>query len=724
MNAANINQDERIRRIIDWRKYMTTIDDTDFFDIIRMYLGEVSTPYNKQDLVEKLSAFLRRDENKTAIVRLLSPIDLRLLAAIRYIAFPTAQKLENFFRQSMNRRQITDHINNLIQRLLIFYRKQEGSNSSSLCINPLLEELVASVLPVDILLPSYTKSTLPRLPESPAFGGDSLSVNVIASLLAYVLDNPELCKADGSLKKRNAQEVQDKIGREKLVQQLVTSLRNLGVLVDGYNGKGLVLDWKKAQDFASMDLPTQYSYLCAAAAGHLSKAGACNNAQLFYDTLSAAQKFYTIESLSRLSFLISQKAASDDLAPRRGFGGGRFQELIARSAASSSAYSSESSPAQSSAPAGDSGIMEVMLEAAVTFGFLKVEGYDDRDSPVYSVVPQFFECALPPDAGKKGSISIDSGFSVTVLPLLSLEDLLPLIQFLALVKCDRALTFEITKKSAMRSFDMGMKAQTIKDSLEKYTPYQLPQTLMVSLEEWFSSYASAALYKGYVLKLSGENELRVRRNPYLASHIVETFAPGVYLLDFDSDEEAAETIKKSGLDFIGKIKTKDKKQYMPYFFALRKTNALFDFSGSQEIGQLDPAHESEQKQFLEDLEAKVNSMNISSEQKEGLLFRIQRRLIVNQEQLRPESVRFERLEALGMDYQGKLHVIDSAISSKCLLEITCGEDEESVLGEIVSFSKQEGEAEVTLLTDDGEERVFSVSQASSVRKVTRPLSFS
>lgn len=60
MNAANINQDERIRRIIDWRKYMTTIDDTDFFDIIRMYLGEVSTPYNKQDLVEKLSALDRK----------------------------------------------------------------------------------------------------------------------------------------------------------------------------------------------------------------------------------------------------------------------------------------------------------------------------------------------------------------------------------------------------------------------------------------------------------------------------------------------------------------------------------------------------------------------------------------------------------------------------------------------------------------------------------------
>ena len=59
---------------------------------------------------------------------------------------------------------------------------------------------------------------------------------------------------------------------------------------------------------------------------------------------------------------------------------------------------------------------------------------------------------------------------------------------------------------------------------------------------------------------------------------------------------------------------------------------------------------------------------MADEQKEGLSDRIDRRIVINAEQLRPTSVRFEKLEATGMDFSGKLHVIDSSIESDSMIE--------------------------------------------------------
>ena len=43
-----MNITPKAQRIIDWRESFTKMPDNSFFDIIRMYLGEVKTPYNKQ----------------------------------------------------------------------------------------------------------------------------------------------------------------------------------------------------------------------------------------------------------------------------------------------------------------------------------------------------------------------------------------------------------------------------------------------------------------------------------------------------------------------------------------------------------------------------------------------------------------------------------------------------------------------------------------------------
>ena len=44
--------DPKVQRIIDWRESIAVLPDNHFFEIIRMYLGEIKTPFNKQKLIE------------------------------------------------------------------------------------------------------------------------------------------------------------------------------------------------------------------------------------------------------------------------------------------------------------------------------------------------------------------------------------------------------------------------------------------------------------------------------------------------------------------------------------------------------------------------------------------------------------------------------------------------------------------------------------------------
>ena len=57
-----IKVDPKVQRIIDWRESFITLPDNHFFELIRMYLGEIHSPFNKQKLIEQLGAFLRKEE--------------------------------------------------------------------------------------------------------------------------------------------------------------------------------------------------------------------------------------------------------------------------------------------------------------------------------------------------------------------------------------------------------------------------------------------------------------------------------------------------------------------------------------------------------------------------------------------------------------------------------------------------------------------------------------
>ena len=694
--------DPKVQRIIAWRKCLATLPDDDFFDIIRMYLGEVKTPYNKQNLIEDLSAFLRKDDNKAAIIRLLTPEDLRVIAAVRFISNITLEKLEEFFG-SLSFSELYTHVANLKQRLLIYELKDERSEKKLLHITPLLEDSLEQVLTLEQLLPAAVVQE--KCDDVPPV----VSSQLIASFVSYILGHPECCKGDGIIKRRSTPELQKIFGNMPVLQILVKAFINMGLFKE--EGFKLVINWDYWMSFANLEEDMQYAYLCAAASGKFSRSTLRTHAQLLFDVISNVPKQgCTKDMMLKLAFLVKENSGSD----LREWS--RFSQIMANAASQ----------------AVDADVMSTMIDSCVSLGLMYVCATDKSGASVLAVSPQFAPVKEPSPAVCKTLLTIDAGFSVTIMPGLKLEHYLTLVKFLNIVNCDTAGVFEITKQSAMRAFDVDHTPGSILKELGKYCSYELPQNLSMSLEEWYAAYSSAALYHGYVLKVPPENELKIRRNPRIAHYIDEILAPGIFLLHFANDDEARMIVAKGGMDFIGKVRSAPEHRDFLAFLPLHemKKDALFvqkaptGTAGKKKDGEKPAesvvfklAGEEEQEQFLQGLKDSVRSMNIPSDQKEGLLGRIERRIVVNPIQLRGNSVRFEKLEAIGMDYQGKLHVVESAIQIESRVEVEIDHGAKVIVGRPKSLSKKEGDADVVIVLPDGTTQKLSICKILRIKRI-------
>ena len=265
----------------------------------------------------------------------------------------------------------------------------------------------------------------------------------------------------------------------------------------------------------------------------------------------------------------------------------------------------------------------------------------------------------------------------------------------------------------MRGFDAGLSSDKIFSLLKKYSSYDLPQNLEISIEDWSHSYSSATIYKGYILHVSSENAPITQNNPIIAPFISVKLANGIYLLSVENDEEAESLINKSGLDFIGKIKSPEKSYESIGFpeFPIPEKNERFDTSE-----QAKPTSDEERAKHFETMRAELEKLNLPAEKKEGLLERIQHKIILSPVQLRPDSVKYERIEAGGMDFSGKLHIIEGSISNNCMVELQF--DDRIIIGMPLSVTKTENDATVLMeVMPEHDEKVLSIGQAKFVKRI-------
>ena len=532
----------------------------------------------------------------------------------------------------------------------------------------------------------------------------TLSPLFLASFLSYIESYPDLCRNDLSIKKKDIERLGKVFPKkEKCLSLILNALINLGIARLGE--KGLSIDEKRLAKFASLPEYRQYAYLSVASAAHFGRESLRSQAQLLLDIAATVPpEGFSRSSLLRTAFLLNNTAE------------------IRRPAQSTFSRILEAHTRSLSDAKITSGTADAVIDSAIEFGLFVPYGTDEGGENMYvqSGVMQENEPQQP--GSKRGLLNINAGTSITVMPGLSLTELIPLVSFMDVTASSTVTEFEVTRKSVSRAFDKNSTPSDIYALLSCYSAYEIPQSLQMNIEEWYSSYSSAILYKGYVLKVNEKSARVVENSPGIAPYIQAKLADGIYVMNIPLDDDAEKFIRSCGLDFMGTVRTPKRTDDAIDFPVLRSgRNVLAGRFVPEEQMDCGAEKTEDGAKIKEGFYKKLDELELTEQQRECLAMRIERNVIVTEEQLKPETVRLEILEIDGMNYAGKLRLIENTIDSGDSIELTVPVDNDSsrllvYLGKPLMISKHTNDALVRMqLEPDNEIRFFSVSRVNKVK---------
>lgn len=687
-----------------WADAFEAMPEEQFFKLIRLYLGEVQTPYNKQRLISQLASFIKNAENTQSILSYLDKKDITFLTAIYLIPNVSQQTLLDFF-SGIGISDFYATLSNLSERLIIYSTKDKYSDNVCYHINPILFEPLKPYLSIESIFPEHKIEN--------HFVEDSfcLSQNFLAAFISYIRINKIGCKNDGTIKKNDFTKLEE-IFLEQIcyLQLLVNAFLNLSLLKD--DGKSFILNNSRIEEFAKLSQFEQYSLLCVASCCHFSREGLRKYAQLLMNVLnSIPEEGFAAKEVLRLLVLASTQKEN-----KSSFGAkSRFSQILEQTKIKEQ---SETSNQESNVSAN---LFEVMIESAISFGLLTFSGTTENGTKIYkkNKLPEL----IPITDNIPKVLNIDSSFTVTLMPGLSLDSLLPLLSFISIKKSGIVTEFEITRQSISVGFDEGWNPNSIFSELEKFINYELPQNLKINVLEWYKSYSSARLFSGFVLKVTDSNIAIAENNPKIKKYIKEKLAEGIYLLDISIDSDIKTFIKDSGLDFLGKIQQAEPSQESLSFPKLfENPSVLISLEETLKSSNKKILNVKESHQKITKLEELVKQKEISQQQKESLLYKISNRLILSENQLNSTSIRTEILEADGMDFAGKNHLIEVAIKEDDMMELTFPSGNSSgfftIVGKPLKIVKQVGESIVEFQCEPSKEiENFLISKITHLKRI-------
>lgn len=681
-----------------WQNSLLELKEEIFFDMIRLYLGEIKTPYNKQRLISSLASFIRTEANYKSIISFLDDFDIKMISAIGLIPNITEEILVEFFSSEYSTGEILFEISNLKERLILFTQNDPVSNKKYIRINPFITEELEHFVKIQNLL-EVEPVVYYSMEDS-----FSITVEFIGAIVSFIKNKGCSLKNDGTIKagdkKRLSEIFKDKA---EIAELLIIAMFNIGLLAEGE--KSLYVDEYRFDLFARLPFNHQVSLLCVSSYSRHSQEGLKKETQLLLNILSSIPKAgYPLPSIIKLAYFTTSSAAGGGAA-----GKSRFSQMLA-AATAENGNSFENTAS----------ITERMMESAVKFGLLKKLGRTEKNVDIFTTNGTFTDCQKVSEYGDRPQVlHIDSTFTVSVMPGLSLSQFLPLTSFISIKSWGIVSEFEINRQSITNSFDSGWTPDSIFEEFSKYTNFEFPQNLKMSIEDWYNSYLSARIYHGYVLKVTQQNIVLVENNPRIQKYIKEKLAEGIYLLNVPVNQDILPFIKDSGLDFMGKISNSENtSEHLG--FPLLKDGIPLNMDENQEPVKINLSAANE---ILTGLKKKVAQMDISKNQKESLEYRIRNRLILNEEQLCKTNIRVEIFEAGGMDYSGKVFLLDGAAKAGDTVEIVIPDFNKpdsyvTLIGIPIAVIKQSGEALIRFQTiPDGFIQNLVASKISNVRRL-------
>ncbi len=600
-----------------WLGLMRAMKEEVLLEVLNNYLGGIKTPYNKSELLETLFARLSQPENLKRQMALLNRKDKQLLSGVLSFRSPSAAFLKSFFEKNMSRRETENCIRSLEERLLLF---TNPCNQTLVC-SPLLSEEIAEELKG---FPLYKLQPVQSLETGilPLFNGAFL-----ICFLSILAEEERIKNTDGSFKRRFLQRLAEVFppsrlpeGESEELGLILKTLEDLKILQG--QKEGWSLNMTALTSFSCLDKRSQLLTLWGAIAD-------LHHGVVLLEALKKAipqGQGVQREDFPRIILLIEKTCQKQSLS----------------------------------------------LDALQLLHRLELAGLLIPEGECLYIHPMLFSLDTP--SSQEGSIFFHATFDVNITGQVPFS--------LALALALEAEYYDAFSRLKMTSarFALYLKnsgsTRALRQELEKDFALSLSQNVLFSMGEWEKEYNSCRLWDAFVLEANESYRTILEESPALKPHILSIPAPGIFLMRRDSLEDWVSRLKDLGIRNIPHIRqsslSKEKKTFQPIPAKIPLPfGRVFPFS-ERPFSLQDSRPPAKQEDYREDLLAKLGRMTeVDGEIRKEMEDRIRRGVIFMEEQLQKDMIRSGLRKVKGLDYQGKLRIIQSVLGNRSwILEIS------------------------------------------------------
>jgi len=750
----NNSKTDNFRPIEFWKAAILTLPDNAFFELVRTVFGKVKTPFNKQILAGDLEKFLLRNDIQKNIADYIDKHDAGIIAAVAFLDEPTLDDLGAFFSGELNYAELNEQLINLEERFIL-YRFQDTSknqNVKRLALNPVFKPILSPFTAnSSLLFPSIYVDEMPLDERPPDFhpAGASLSEKnpfdtilndknlqspfiyddrILAVLLSFVSMNENFFKAKGGGIRQKVLNSAKALFPGLPLEMLVSSMQVLGLLF--VKEDQLIPDYRRFYDFGKLNRQERAEYYTASVFCHWEAAGSKESAVPAKGAPFPVISAYPLDD-SISPWLLRAKVRFFAMFIHRFCKLLDVNRLYPFSSLQKLAYTIERG--------NNEFCLKKLIETIERTGLL-VSASDKYWRKQSFAEPSAAEASLKDEASKT-LIAMDASFSLMIYPEIGYSDLVKIAAFSHVTEASLNVRFELNRDSAVSAFNSGISADSIIELLQKLSQNRINENLIYTLRDWEKSHREVTLRQGLVLTLSPERRYLAETKP-LSMLITETLAPGVYMLPETLEDRVVRALQKAGVSIIARHgshsnenKFPDSKKPIDNFASnFYPTLRTIDFgSMSSRVSQKEKANEPAEgppvsaaaNALIEKFHAMLKKMRIDKEKQDELAARIDRRLILCESQLKDAVLRYEKLEARGLDYAGKTLIARQAINLQSLVEVTwtVKQKQERILGIPKTLEKTGSEAVLVIKPLDDEDDTIRVplGKISLLRRIKRSI---
>lgn len=582
-----------------WRSRLLRLSDSAFLDLMRNYLGKVETPYNKHDLISRLTRYLKGEDVQEAIIGAIDEEDARAITAVALLSRPTLADLSDLFPESVSFLSLHEQLRNLEDRLLLF----RDLDTEVLYLNPILEPRLAQDVLDPTLLIEVRRATGAQPPIP--WVTDGLLLALVA--VAGVSVGPAVVKR--SLTKRELTDVCESIPalakeEPETVTGLVRALVSLGLLEE--EDGALVPNLPTLRRFGDLEHLERLALLVAALAGEPGEPdeAVADAVVAIMEELSPDQE-YKESALRVVHHLRSRRRVS----------------------------------------------WESLAEHLLTVGLLSPSKATTKGGWLSP------SAEIPETTGSP--LTIQAGNEVTLATGIRFAEGLPIAVCGVLRRHDLVGTYEITRESIAMADQRGFPIQELPGILAELATRELPQSLAFNLDSWLSERTKLSLTFAAVLTVDQNRRAFLDGNEAFNDYVLSTPSPGVYLLDPRREQEWRRLLADLGFPHLPRSRSAGNRyarwaKPQPTGTSSRLRRLL---ATPGEPRRRDRGAKSVAKRLLKELD----NRNLSPEVAKEMALRIEKKLILFSTQLSFDIGNRDRQEARGLDYVGKVRVIEQAL---------------------------------------------------------------